>query len=534
MSQPLLAIKDLSIAFHGRTVVDRLSLQLAAGERLALVGESGSGKTVTALTILRLLAGAEATGSVQLAGRELLTAPLAELRLIRGRDVAMIFQEPMTALNPLFTIGNQITETLILHEGLSAKAARARAIQLLERTGISEPGRRVDAYPHQLSGGQRQRAMIAMALACRPKLLIADEPTTALDLTVRARIVELLLDLQREEAEKAGSDGGMAILLITHDLNLVRRFAQRVAVMEQGRIVEQNTTEGLFSAPQHPYTLRLINSQPVRQAVPVPADAATVLSTHGVRVTYPTRIPGWRGWFRQGRFTALADAVITLRAGETIGIVGESGSGKSTLAQAILDLIPITSGTIDVEGRSLAARSARERRALRARLQVVFQDPYGSLSPRQTVEQIVGEGLALHHPGISRDQLRARVVAALAEVGLPETALSAYPHQFSGGQRQRIAIARAVILEPRILVLDEPTSALDVSIQKQVLDLLAELQRRHGLSYVLISHDLTVVRALAHRLYVLKDGVIVEQGETETVIRDPQHPYARSLVQAAL
>ena len=531
---PLLEIRDLSISFAGRTAVDRVSLTVNPGERVALVGESGSGKTVTALTILRLLDGASTSGSVKLLGRELLTASESDLRRVRGGDVAMIFQEPMTALNPLFTIGNQIAETIVLHDGLSWRQARDRAIHLLERTGISEPSRRIDSFPHQLSGGQRQRAMIAMALACRPRLLIADEPTTALDLTVRARIVELLLTLQAEEAKAAGGSGGIAILLITHDLNLVRRFAQRVAVMEKGKLVEENTTEALFQAPQHPYTIRLINSLPERNVVPVPAEAPTVLSTSNLRVEYPKKRDGWRGWFGSDRFVALAGAAITLKAGETISIVGESGSGKSTLAQAILDLIPFNAGEIDVEGRSLRGRTARERRALRARLQVVFQDPFGSLSPRQTVEQIVEEGLALHHPELDREARRVKVISALAEVGLPASSLGAYPHQFSGGQRQRIAIARALILEPRILVLDEPTSALDVSIQKQVLDLLAELQRRHGLSYVLISHDLTVVRALAHRIYVLKDGVIVEQGDTETVVTSPVHPYARSLVQAAL
>ena len=531
---PLLEIRDLSIAFAGRTAVDRISLSVNAGERVALVGESGSGKTVTALTILRLLAGARTSGSVKLLGRELLTASESDLRRVRGGEVAMIFQEPMTALNPLFTIGNQIAETIVLHDGLTWRQARERAVHLLERTGISDPGRRVDSYPHQLSGGQRQRAMIAMALACKPRLLIADEPTTALDLTVRARIVDLLLTLQAEEAKAAGGSGGIAILLITHDLNLVRRFAQRVAVMEKGKVVEESTTGELFRAPRHPYTIRLINSLPERNVAPVPADAPTVLSTSNLRVEYPKKIDGWRGWFRSGRFVALAEAAISLRAGETIGIVGESGSGKSTLAQAILDLIPFDSGEIEVEGRSLRGRTAKERRALRARLQVVFQDPFGSLSPRQTVEQIVEEGLALHRPDLDHDARRARVISTLAEVGLPASSLSAYPHQFSGGQRQRIAIARALILEPRILVLDEPTSALDVSIQKQVLDLLAELQRRHGLSYVLISHDLSVVRALAHRIYVLKDGVIVEQGDTEAVVADPVHPYAKSLVQAAL
>ena len=531
MSDALLDIRDLTIRFGARTAVDGLHLQVAPGERVALVGESGSGKTVTALSILRLVREAAITGSIQVEGREVIGLDERSLRALRGGRVAMIFQEPMTALNPVLTIGTQIAEVLVQHEGLSWALARPEAIRLLARTGVREPERRVDSYPHELSGGQRQRAMIAMALACRPRLLIADEPTTALDVTVRARIVKLLLDLQAEEA--ARGDGGMAILLITHDLHLVRRFAQRVAVMEQGRLVEQAPTDTLFSAPQHPYTQRLLASLPERSVPPLAEDAPVILATEGLGVDYRRRADGWRGWFTTVPFTALRDAAITLRTGETVGVVGESGSGKSTLAQALLDLIPSTRGRITIEGRTLAERRGAERRALRGRLQVVFQDPYGALSPRQTIAQIVGEGLEIHRPDLAPAARRQRVVEALAEVGLPATALEAYPHQFSGGQRQRIAIARALVLEPRILILDEPTSALDVSIQKQVLDLLADLQRRHGFSYLLITHDLTVVRALAHRVYVLKDGAVVEEGDTLRVLDQPTHPYTQSLVEAA-
>jgi microcin C transport system ATP-binding protein len=526
MGSPLLSLENLSINFGGRRAVDKLNLEIHAGERVALVGESGSGKTVTALSILRLLSQASIDGGIRFQGSDLLKKSADELRKIRGADIAMIFQEPMTALNPLYSIGNQVIETLILHEGLTPRQAREKTIHLFERTGIRDPERRVDSFPHQLSGGQRQRAMIAMALACRPKLLIADEPTTALDTTIRARIVQLLLDLQKEE--------GMAILLITHDLHLVRRFAQRVAVMEHGKLVESGDTETLYSAPQHPYTIKLLNSLPVRQIVPVRQDAPTLLETRQLRVEYPKKIPGWRGLFRSDRFVAVAGADVSLREGETIGVVGESGSGKSTLAQAILSLVSVKSGGLDFEGVPLAQRSKRERRALRARLQVVFQDPFGALSPRQTVEQIVGEGLALHFPDFSKEQRQARIVEVLAEVGLPSSVLSSYPHEFSGGQRQRIAIARTLVLAPRVLILDEPTSALDVSIQNQVLELLVRLQKKYGLSYVLISHDLSVVNALAHRLYVMHEGDIVESGETETVIANPRHPYTQRLVSASL
>ncbi|AUN32607.1 ABC transporter ATP-binding protein [Niveispirillum cyanobacteriorum] len=531
MTLPLLSLTDVSIRFAAKPAVEALSLEVHPGERLALVGESGSGKTVTALSILRLAAHATISGSIRLEGQELLSKPETEIRQIRGGDIAMIFQEPMTALNPLFTIGSQIVETLTLHEGLSPQQARSKAIQLLARTGVREPERRIDSYPHQLSGGQRQRAMIAMALACRPKLLIADEPTTALDPTVRARIVKLLLDLQAEEAAKGRP---MAILLITHDLHLVRRFAQRVAVMERGRKVEEGTTEAIFTTPQHPYTIRLLNSQPVRQVKPLAPDAPILLDAKGLRVEYARPLPGWRGWLGQGRFVAVAGADLRLRAGETIGVVGESGSGKSTLAQALLNLVRPHAGEIIFDGLPIAARSKPDRRKLRARLQVVFQDPFGSLSPKRTVEQTVGEGLELHFPHLTSEERRARIVRVLEEVGLSENVLHAFPHQFSGGQRQRIAIARAIVLEPAVLILDEPTSALDVSIQNQVLDLLRRLQDRYNLAYVLISHDLSVINALAHRVYVLKDGEIVEDGDTEQVIAAPQHPYTQSLIQASL
>lgn len=538
ISTPLLAIENLNIAFGAKTVVDNLTLQIAPGERLALVGESGSGKTITALSILRLAQNARIRGSIRLQGEELLTQSEERIRQVRGADIAMVFQEPMSALNPLFTIGNQIIETLILHENVTQQEAREKTIALLARTGIREPERRVDSYPHQLSGGQLQRAVIAMALACKPKLLIADEPTTALDMTVRARIVKLLLDLQEEDLERnrqAGKPGeGMAILLITHDLNLVRRFAQRVAVMEHGKLVESNSTQALFQAPQHPYTIKLLNSIPVRNIAPVHSNAPLLLETRDLRVEYPKKSTGWRGLFRDERFIALEGANVSLRAGETIGVVGESGSGKSTLAQAILGLIRTRSGDLQVDGISCNSLVKRQRRELCARLQVVFQDPFGSLSPRQTIEQIVGEGLHLHFPELSAVEHYQRIVDVLRDVGLPESVLERYPHEFSGGQRQRIAIARAIVLKPKILVLDEPTSALDVSIQNQVLALLVNLQKKYSLSYLLITHDLQVVNALAHRLYVLKDGVIVESGETESIIASPQHAYTRSLIQASL
>ncbi|BEP61608.1 dipeptide ABC transporter ATP-binding protein [Variovorax sp. V213] len=535
--QPLLDVKGLRVAFGGKEVVHGIDFRIAAGEKLALVGESGSGKTVTALSLLRLAQNADIAGVAKLFdaqgasnGLDLLSIPERELRGIRGKEIAMIFQEPMTALNALYSVGDQIAEVLELHEGLSARAAQAAAVQLLADTGIPEPERRARAFPHQLSGGQRQRAMIAMALACKPRLLLADEPTTALDVTVRAQILDLLADLQRKH--------GMAVLLITHDLNLVRRFADRIAVMENGHIVEQGAVAAVFEAPQHAYTRKLIDSHPERNVTVVAGggDARPVLEATGLRVSYPVSRPGVAGWFRKGEFIAVQNADFRIAPGETLGVVGESGSGKSTLALAALGLLKYR-GTLKVDGKGWAVDRASDL-ALRRVMQVVFQDPFSSLSPRMTVEQIVGEGLRVHAPELGTEQRRARALAALADVGLSEaqfpSLLDRYPHEFSGGQRQRLAIARALIVDPQLLVLDEPTSALDVTIQKQVLGLLQRLQRERGLSYLLITHDVEVIRAMAHQVIVMKDGAILEAGLVERVLDAPEHPYTRKLVAAAL
>jgi microcin C transport system ATP-binding protein len=531
MNRPLLEIEKFGVRFGQKVAVRDLSLSIARGERVALVGESGSGKSVTALSILRLVEHAELSGRMLFAGEDLLQKTEQQMRGIRGADIAMVFQEPMTALNPLYTVGKQIAESLRLHEGLSAGAARERGIELLRRTGIPEPERRIDSFPHQLSGGQRQRAMIAMALACRPRLLLADEPTTALDVTVRQQIVDLLIELQEQEA----ADRGMAVLLITHDLNLVRRFAQRVAVMEKGVLVETNTTEALFSNPQHPYTQRLLDSEPRREVAAVEPDAAPILEVKGLAVDYRTAAKGWRSVFGSSTFRAVHEADLSLRRGETLGIVGESGSGKSTLAATVLGLQGAAAGEIRIDGMALSEqRSARARRALYSQLQVVFQDPFGSLSPRMTIEQIVGEGLAVHRPEVQGPARRARIAALLEEVGLPADSLPRYPHEFSGGQRQRIAIARALAVEPELMVLDEPTSALDVSIQKQVLALLTNLQKKYKLSYLFITHDLAVMRAMAHRVIVMKAGRIVEQGDTLDVLHAPSHPYTQSLLASSM
>ncbi len=527
---PLLELEHLRVMFGDTVAVDDVSLAIGRGERVALVGESGSGKSVTALSILRLLSDAQTSGAVRFDGEDLLMKSERQMRGLRGSDIAMIFQEPMTALNPLYTVGEQIAETIVMHDGVSAGEARKRAVALLERTGIAEPGKRVNSYPHQLSGGQRQRAMIAMALACRPRLLLADEPTTALDVTIRAQIVELLLELQREEAEKRG----MAVLLITHDLNLVRHFAQRVAVMEKGVLVESGAVETLFESPQHPYTQRLLQSRPERTVVPVLPIAPVLLDARDVSVDFRTKLPGFAGWFRSGRFRAVADATVSVRQGETLGIVGESGSGKSTLAMALLGLQKTSHGAIEFQGRALGSYRGRDQTALRSNMQVVFQDPFSSLSPRQTIERIVGEGLALHRPQLAPDARREKVVSVLREVGIDRTALQRYPHEFSGGQRQRIAIARALVLEPRMLILDEPTSALDVSIQQQVLKLLAGLQRKYNLGFVFISHDLAVIGAMAHRVAVMQNGAIVETGAVDQIFAEPTHPYTRKLLKAAL
>jgi len=527
---PLLELDHLHVSFGETVAVNDVTLAIRRGERVALVGESGSGKSVTALSVLRLLSDAQVSGSIRFDGEDLLAKTEREMRGLRGSDIAMIFQEPMTALNPLYTVGDQIAETIVVHDGVSATEARKRAVALLGRTGIPEPGKRVNSYPHELSGGQRQRAMIAMALACRPRLLLADEPTTALDVTIRAQIVELLLELQRDEAAKRG----MAVLLITHDLNLVRNFAERIAVMEKGVLVESGPVAQVFESPQHPYTQRLLASRPQRTVVPVLPIAPVLLEARDVSVDFKTKLPGFAGWFRSGRFRAVADANVSVRQGETLGIVGESGSGKSTLAMALLGLQRTAHGEIEFQGRALGSYRGAEQTALRSHMQVVFQDPFSSLSPRQTVERIVGEGLALHRPQMSPQARRDKVLAVLREVGIDRTALLRYPHEFSGGQRQRIAIARALVVEPRILVLDEPTSALDVSIQQHVLKLLAGLQQKYNLGFVFISHDLAVIGAMAHRVAVMQNGSIVESGDVEKIFATPSHPYTRKLLKAAL
>jgi microcin C transport system ATP-binding protein len=526
MNSALLEVDRLSVRFGASMVVDDVSFSIGAGEKFALVGESGSGKSITALSVLRLVDGARTSGAIRFEGVDLVQRTERQMRSIRGSRIGMIFQEPMTALNPLFSVGNQIAEVLMLHEGLLKQAARARSIELLARTGIPEPERRVDLYPHQLSGGQRQRAMIAMALACKPQLLICDEPTTALDVTVQAQILALLDELQAEM--------GMALLFITHDLNMVRRFTHRVGVMERGKLVELGDTATVFAQPQHPYTRKLLASRPERVVEPVPPDAPVLLSADAVGVSFELR----QGWFRKRQFQAVRNATLALRRGETLGIVGESGSGKTTLGMALLVLQGLSAGSVSLAGARIDNADRRQLRAMRRRMQVVFQDPFASLSPRMTVGQIVGEGLALHHPELDKAALEQRVLQMLDEVGLSERhgvagVLQRYPHEFSGGQRQRIAIARAVVLRPEVLVLDEPTSALDVSVQQQVLALLAELQRRYGLSYVFISHDLAVVRAMSHRVMVMNSGDVVESGEAEALFAAPQQPYTRALLAAA-
>ena len=520
----LVEVDDLSVAFGATRVVDGVSFRLDRGETLALVGESGSGKSLTALSLLQLLppGGSNPTGRITLDGRAMIGANRATLHHARGGLAGIVFQEPTTSLNPLHRIGRQVAEAVRLHRVLPVAALRARVIKVLGQAGFADAAQRLDAYPHQLSGGQRQRVMIAMALANDPALLIADEPTTALDVTIQAQILELLARLKTERQ--------LALLLITHDLGIVRRYADRVCVMQHGRIVEAGRVAEVFAAPAHPYTRMLLAAVPKGGPAALPRGAETLLSVDDLRVHFPIR----RGVLRRtvGVVRAVDGVSLAVREGETLGLVGESGSGKTTLAFGALRL-ERASGALRFAGQDLMALDRRALRRLRARMQIVFQDPYGSLSPRLPVSDIVAEGLTVHEPGLTRAQLAARVAEALAEVGLPEGAAERYPHEFSGGQRQRIAIARALVLKPRLVVLDEPTSALDMSVQAQIVELLRELQARHGLAYLFISHDLKVVRALAHRVVVLRQGRVVEQGEAASVFAAPRDPYTRELMRAA-
>jgi microcin C transport system ATP-binding protein len=527
--EPLLAVKELSIAFRQgeRTAlaVDRISLQIKKGETLALVGESGSGKSATALSIMKLLpypAASHPSGQILFKGLDLLSLPEKEIREIRGADITIIFQEPMTSLNPLHTIERQIGEILLLHRGLTGQVARARIIELLTQVGIPDPAGRLKSYPHQLSGGQRQRVMIAMALANEPDLLIADEPTTALDVTVQAQILKLLKDLQ--------SRLGMAMLFITHDLGIVRKIADRVCVMKDGKIVEENTVERLFQAPEHPYTKALLAAEPKMQAAPVNPDGEVVVRTDDLKVWFPVK----RGITRKtvAHIKAVDGVSVEIRKGETLGVVGESGSGKTTLGLAILRLIS-SDGPIVFMGKELQDLRFKTMRPFRRNMQIVFQDPYGSLSPRMSVSDIIQEGLWIHQPHIPRNECEQRVIAALEDVGLdPETRFR-YPHEFSGGQRQRIAVARAIVLEPTFVVLDEPTSALDMLIQAQMVDLLSALQKRHDLTYMFISHDLRVVAAMSSRLMVMREGKVVETGLAAELFKAPKSAYTRALFAAA-
>ncbi|KFC64110.1 ABC transporter related protein [Bosea sp. LC85] len=525
---PILDIRGLRVRFRTNDglldAVNGVDIAVGAGEFVAIVGESGSGKSQTVMAAMGLLAAnGEAEGSIRYRGTELLGLKPKELNAYRGRKLAMIFQEPMTSLDPLFRIGSQMAAPLRKHQGLSRSAAQARALELLKLVQIPRPQERLDAYPHELSGGQRQRVMIAMALANDPDILIADEPTTALDVTIEAEILALIADLRRRL--------GMAVVLISHDLGLVRKYAERVYVMKSGEVVESGTTKALFAAPSHPYTKLLLSAEPAGHKEPAPSGAPILLEAHDLRVSYDLG----RGflWRRQALLHAVDGVDLTLKQGQTIGIVGESGSGKSTLGKALLKLVP-ASGQIRFEDRALAPLGRSQMRPLRKSLQVVFQDPFGSLSPRLTVGEIVSEGLLVHAPHLTRAERDMRAAQALEEVSLDPRLRNRYPHEFSGGQRQRIAIARAMILHPALVVLDEPTSALDRTVQKSIVALLKDLQARHALSYLFISHDLAVVRAMADTIMVMKDGSVVESGPTEAIFAAPRESYTQRLIAAAL
>ncbi|MGI3169354.1 ABC transporter ATP-binding protein [Pseudooceanicola sp. C21-150M6] len=523
---PMLDVKDLRVSFRqdGQLIpaVKGVSFQVGRGETVALVGESGSGKSVSALSTVQLLGdNAHVEGSVTFKGQQMIGATQAQLRSVRGNDISFIFQEPMTSLNPLHTLQKQLAESIELHQGLRGEAVRDRIVDLLTKVGIRDPESRLNAYPHQLSGGQRQRVMIAMALANRPELLIADEPTTALDVTIQAQILELLAELKASE--------GMGMLFITHDLNIVRRIADRVCVMKDGEIVETGPTAAIFDAPQHPYTQKLLAAHATGAPLAAAPDAPVVAETDRLRIWFPIQ----KGLFKKttGYVQAVNEASISVHAGETLGIVGESGSGKTTLALAIMRLIG-SKGDIRFLGEDVHGWSTRELRAKRAEMQIVFQDPFGSLSPRMTCAQIIAEGLSVHRKAVDKP-VRALVAEVMTEVGLNPATMDRYPHEFSGGQRQRIAIARAMILRPRLVVLDEPTSALDMTVQVQIVDLLRDLQQKYGLAYLFISHDLNVVRAMSHRVMVMKQGDVVETGTAAQIFDAPQHPYTQQLLSAA-
>jgi len=540
MSDILLSVKNLSVTFNTQQgqaeVVRNIDFDIKKSQNMAIVGESGSGKSVTALSILRLHDEKQvvypsgeinfrsgAKDSIITPDTNLLNVDEAVMRSVRGKDISMIFQEPMTSLNPVFTIGQQIDEVLMQHQAMTRVQARARSLELLDRVGIRNYQQKVNDYPHVLSGGQRQRVMIAMALACKPALLIADEPTTALDVTVQQKILDLLLEVQQET--------GMSVLLITHDLNLVRRFASEVCVMKAGKIVEQGDVKELFNEPKHEYTRFLLDSEPEAKIAEQSVSDEIVINAENIRCYFPV----YKGFFKRkvDEVKAVDDISLTLRAGETLGIVGESGSGKTTLGLALFRLLSST-GSIKLKQNDVTNFNEKAMRPLRKDFQIVFQDPYSSLSPRMTVQQIIQEGLILHHSHLSRAQHQEMILSTLQEVGLEQDVLWRYPHEFSGGQRQRIAIARTMVLEPDVVLLDEPTSALDVSVQKQVLILLAELQKKHNLSYLFISHDLRVVRAMSHRVMVMREGRVVEQGDVDEVFDHPQQIYTRELAQASL